>query len=611
MGIYRRLGEGTLVLAALVTSVQPYLIDYTDCVLPSSVTQADANKLCANEPSETSTPTTLIIGQKSDIRRLQGFRCDVHKSSFRFLCGMFSHMKILSPPKIDHRYPVNLQFCRELVTTGKFRPAGVNSGYQVTVGEETIIAFSESGEIDPENNNVGCKGERKRVGNKILDGVLEVVEYRVVLQREEFLTEGDVVESTSDHVKLGGCPSSLGGCQTGQGTYIWDKVQDCDLEIVQSFKPTGVLGSYLVDRSKKILINITGQALSPTGCGDINLKKTNYPDLYIIAPDEATHLRMVNPRDFKVNFQMEIREDYLAFVMEEKIRETRQDLETQACMENKRELFKEPHRLPDGRYGWIQGDVIYLIRCQQKSAPIIEDSSCYDHIPIGQGQFVNPITRLRVDNAAKLPCNKKYPLKIRIKEGTWVSLTPDIHPVSPPDQLVPEDAEDLSHEDLSKGGLYTAKEEEDWERLTSFPSYHEALIKSVTVGVCLQTGSCQQGQMESVRRFDLGNLSPESFDIGIWSSFQRWVREKGDMLAALVLLYVSVKTMTTLVILAWSLMREGPAAMLAVIWISCCGPTASYNKVKRRHRRRQREEVPLTTSNTQETANNKSFPYQF
>ena len=62
-----------------------------------------------------------------------------------------------------------------------------------------------------------------------------------------------------------------------------------------------------------------------------------------------------------------------------------------------------------------------------------------------------------------------------------MGITPDIHPVAPPELMAPADAEDVNHEDLSKGGLYTAKEEESWERLTSFPSYHEALVKSVTV----------------------------------------------------------------------------------------------------------------------------------
>ena len=584
--------EALLVLALLTVS-NCYMITYTDCLDPESVDQADADSLCTTSTDQHVPEATMTLLQQAETVKVSGFSCQVTRSRWVFYCGSFSHFKLAESPQIDHTLTVSVPWCQQMILTGKFKPGDFNSVSEVKIGEETIIALTVVGEIETSNTNIACTGERRKVGGKILDNMLELHEYKVTLRPEEFLIKGDKIESVSDHLLLP-CSSNDHGCITGTSTYFWNQPSGCSLEVIRDFTPTKVMHTYLLDWDKRILLNVTGSVASPMGCGDLDLKKTNYPGIFVTPVGTTQNLKQIEPEDINILFHLDMREDFLMFALEQKIEETTSQWKVEICQQHKRELYSSPQKLSDGRYGWLRGDTLYIIKCASKTSPVAEKDTCFDAIPVSSDvpTFVDPITRLRIPHAAVVPCNTRYPLKIKLQQDIWISLTPHISPVPAPQGTIPKLNEETGdkHISMHKGGLYTMKEQESWRQLSSFPSYHVALLRSITTGACLHEGTCSASVNDGIQRFDLSQLNPRLEDYTFWGKIDSWIRIHGDYLALVVIIIIILRILITVGILFFTWLKEGVAATLATLFLICCGSAAAMNKVRRRNRRRNVEE---------------------
>ena len=49
---------------------------------------------------------------------------------------------------------------------------------------------------------------------------------------------------------------------------------------------------------------------------------------------------------------------------------------------------------------------------------------------------------------------------------------------------------DYHHEDLSSGGVYTEEELKSWSEKIMYGNLHSAIVKSLTLGVCNNQGTC-------------------------------------------------------------------------------------------------------------------------
>ena len=103
------------------------------------------------------------------------------------------------------------------------------------------ISNLQAGELKVADDKVGCKGETMRTANGLVDDLMELVEYSVLVKSEDFVAQGQMVESKSDHLELP-CKLNSGGCGTGDGTYIFDYVPTCTLEKIQVFTGTHAIG---------------------------------------------------------------------------------------------------------------------------------------------------------------------------------------------------------------------------------------------------------------------------------------------------------------------------------------------------------------------------------
>ena len=260
------------------------------------------------------------------------------------------------------------------------------------------------------------------------------------------------------------------------------------METIQMFSGTQVQETYLVDHEKKILINQTGITISPANCGGVKLRSTNYDELYIAETRDTITWPKLHPMDER------IQDDYMILYVENKINNLQALNSSDLCQQRTGSFSEEPQPLGEGSYMLRRGGIIFQMKCPRKRGAITEKLACYTHIPIDGDIRIHPITPLRSIHSTMTVCNQKFPLTIQIQEGTWVAINPQIIPVATlTNQISEKLGNQVPHLDMSLGGAYTIAEAAAWEQTLSFPNYHQALLKEVSVGVCIHSGECPTG----------------------------------------------------------------------------------------------------------------------
>ena len=55
---------------------------------------------------------------------------------------------------------------------------------------------------------------------------------------------------------------------------------------------------------------------------------------------------------------------------------------------------------------------------------------------------------------------------------------------------LPLNQQNIDHEDLHTGGLYTEDELESWKKHLELGDIHDAITKKISYGVCAEQGNC-------------------------------------------------------------------------------------------------------------------------
>ena len=328
-------------------------------------------------------------------------------------------------PTIQHDVLVSSEWCRLLSNHRQFQPPGSNQIFKILIDQTTFAPVAAVGELKVADDKVGCKGETMNTGNGLVDDLMELVEYSILVESEEFVAQGQLVESKSDHLELP-CKLNAGGCETGDGTFIYNYTPTCSFEKIQVFTGTRVMGSYLVYEKKVILLNITRVTMAPQECGSVKLLSTKYPKLFAAELADVVSWGTLHPSDLHITIQERVQEDYPAYQLEKRMQSVQEMLKVTVCQQQVAGSEEIPQQLPNRQYAYRRGDVLFVLSCVQKRGVIAELSNCYDKIPMDpSGQvWVDPTTRLRTQHAMQLPCSNKFPMTIQVSNNTWVAITP-------------------------------------------------------------------------------------------------------------------------------------------------------------------------------------------
>ena len=581
--------------ASLATTAWTYQINYVDCTQPSVIKMYDVRTACEKPVTLTKANQEFTLLQRRRIFQANGWSCSMRTTRLHGKCGAWSHFKWSSPPEIEMDEQISEQACEQMITNRRFRPYLSTTDYPLKMSRTNVISFSEIGNLHEERDSVRCTGETVHIRNSIHTNVVQLVTYKIVLQPEKLTVRGSTVEVDSQHVKLP-CPFESRSCTTGKRTYIWNTNQpDCALEKVKIFHPIRVMDTYLYDFEQKILINTTGNTKIP-GCDDIDLETTTYADLFVSRSTQARLLQEVTSRDVDIVYDYKMSDDYLEYSIVQKVSDSAAVHASNLCREQMQGRRGEgPVPLAHGKYGLVKGNILYVFLCKNGTGNILELDKCHEDIPIQSNppKFVDTTTQILKSHSPVAICDKRFPLTVKATTG-WITINPHIQPTSPPESGRPEvPAEEFKHQDLHLSGLYTQEQREAWEALVNFPNYHQALLKGISWGNCKETADCasNQEQMQGIPGYDLGRLIPEGMpEFNIWKDLQQWILDWGAYLAFAVIVITITKVLINITILSITLIKEGPAALIALLTLICCQPQQSYKKVKRRNQRIKSEE---------------------
>ena len=571
-------------------AIRPYKISYYDCSEAQEVRRYDRDKVCEQVKPRLQTRQEYQIVQSPRIMHSRGYSCDLQVSAFMFKCGAWSHLKFGAVPEINHIVKVSTEWCHRMATQRVFIPPEGGSSYPLKFEELNIIPLVVYGALEEKNDKIICTGEDRHIGNTLHTNVVYLEEYRILIREETYAFSGDEVEVQTAGVRLP-CNKEERGCETGTATFIWGSPkQRCPLQLVRRFKPAKVMGTYLLDVDSRILLNTTG-VTRITNC-PMELVKTNYKGLYLIDQGTTLALPDLDPGELELSIEFKIVSDYANYRMELKLSDIREGLNAEACLRHSEGNQEELYQVENELFSLVKGDLYYTVRCKLKEAEIREANTCFLDIPIRTTPpgFVRAEDRLFVPSSPIVPCSKRYGLAIKAREG-WVEINPHVKPTMAPQEGDPRLPSSVDHIDVSQGGLYTAEEIQSWERLISYPAYHSALLKEIGWGICLGEGKCEaDGPTQGINYYSLGNLVKEEEEkLGWLTDIKAWIRQKGDYLALVVILWVVLKIVIDIAMLSFTLLKEGPGAFLALLVSLYLSNQIQFNKIRKRTQRLRRE----------------------
>ena len=118
--------------------------------------------------------------------KTSGWSCQVKRSTFTFMCGLWSYTKIMKIPSVDINVEVSTQMCSSLVNTLTFGLPYIPKPISIKLGAENIISINELGLIHTEHSTVSCEGQSAKIGDTVIGEVLELDQWRIIILQEEF-----------------------------------------------------------------------------------------------------------------------------------------------------------------------------------------------------------------------------------------------------------------------------------------------------------------------------------------------------------------------------------------------------------------------------------------
>ena len=129
-------------------------------------------------------------------------------------------------------------------------------------------------------------------------------------------------------------------------------------------------------------------------------------------------------------------------------------------------------------------------------------------VPLTNGLFIDPVSKLVVNHGTPLACSRFYPLIIRTLEA-WVEL-PHLrsHPAPPQGNHGIQSSTRL--EDFSPATIYSIPELREFRQLLSYPTFQQARLAEILLGDCRHQTECSLPTHVGARgsqTFDLNQLA--------------------------------------------------------------------------------------------------------
>ena len=129
-------------LEALATNA--YMISYFDCNDATKIHHYQMNELCENEDNGHNTTKSYKLLQRIKKYDLEGYSCQITRTTFTFYCGVYDHLKLMKIPDIELNVPLNnLQFMDMVTRQTYITPDGKQ--HRIIIQDEVNIKSQDLG----------------------------------------------------------------------------------------------------------------------------------------------------------------------------------------------------------------------------------------------------------------------------------------------------------------------------------------------------------------------------------------------------------------------------------------------------------------------------------
>ena len=457
-----------------------------------------AGSCTLQEMYQPNTEQRLILIQNNPVLKRDGYSCEKIISTFDVFCGAFSHQKMAEIPKIEVREKVSIAECKNWIGRRKVvSTQGVTTVLEMDT--ENIIYSTPIGEFGTSNHNIQCEGQSVKIRGKVVDNLVELQQVKIILKTEKFRWKGYVGESQTEHIRFPpSCHIGADGCATSGRTYVWETPKEtCTLEKVRDVSGK-MQGNIFLDEKALIRLEV-GQPFTSNilGCPELELYKTQYPNLFAIRADDLmTELPTVSETGIDIEEYINARDDYLAAELENRILETHKMQATGSCERMIQHHATQDQLIPiegqEGVFGRMRGEVLSLVHCYKRTVqPNEMGTKCYVELPVTYNRkvyFLEASSRRMKRYGTEQPCDPIAASQFKTNENLWITLTPKLHVVTPPQVTKLAELNITKHIDMSKGGIFTHQQLQQWELSASFPDYHQALSRRLSSQACMEEG---------------------------------------------------------------------------------------------------------------------------
>ena len=575
--------------------VELYRVKYRDCSSPTNIQRLNIFKTCEIDSVNDDQNERYAILQQMRNQILKGYKCKVVRSQWILMCGAFSHERMIEVPQIEIVQAISANDCENMVNTNTF-VSKYGTTHGVAMNKETVFSVNELGMTHTESSGkIWCQGQQLKIGDTVVNDVLVMSQYRIALEREEYLTSSTQaqtlhqVEATFDHVKLPKmCTAAAGGCVTRDWTYVWDPAPiACQLMKIQEGTFAHENG-YLVDHQLKLLFKTTGENSGLPGCPPGKLMYTEQRGIVLSKNSDYPWI----DRQLDLATWSDQKDDYIVYTLERAAGKLENNMEKRLCNSKFMKLADTSQVIPmkKDRFAKRLGDILFTFICPEKVGKVAPmKNACINKVPLEGGLYMNPFTRIASKHASTIDCSDHFPLTILSEDG-WITITDTIQPAIAPKEIKLMD-DKIDHESMKAGGIYRPEALSQFEEILEYGSFHEAIIERLGYGICRKEGPCSsesQIKIGTAPIYDLTKLTEQlQNEMSMFSAVDAWVTRYGGYLALINILGWTAQLLIAGGMVMITTMKDGLAAGIAAIYAVLCFLPNQVGKVRRQAARKR------------------------
>ena len=536
-----------------------------DCSAPTNIKNYMITQKTCTPNFDAVKPGKLVnatLLQKVEVQEKVGYRCAMKVSRWNLICTqslVANHQRLATVPIIEVPELVTAEQCRRIVSTKQYvGPDG--KGYRLLVGGSRVLTFNLRGKNEISGHSIFCEGERARLGNEIIDGVLTLEQVKIQVEKVTLLFKKHTIGIKERHEVMK-CPrNSQDHCEHSSGTVIWQNSQHKPFQIIQ--KITGEIqeGDIFISHHNKVRLVLKRQQ----EYSGVVLKRTNYKDIFITVDNvEELELEEIKGSRVKIHSWVEARDDYITYSLEEKLKRVYSISKNTECLNTQQIALAQLAihsasaeninylQIKGTKFGVVVGETIFQFSCNEVVVAPREADSCSRELPVtynGLDYFIEPVSRLLTSQASQVPCTSTLPAKFQTIGGAWIAATPRLYITTNPEPSLQSSPAtfNISHEDMSRGGLYTNHQLEEFARLIQYPKLRHHIRNELVDNLCLDNNHklCQQIRSTMGPSWIPDNYNPV---FNLKQRITTFLHELGETAALVIGLFLILKILYVLI----------------------------------------------------------------